>query len=100
MFIYIYKKITMKIFNLYIFRFSSFFLRISYAVNTAIALVFSKLNEIDEYIVKPDDEEFEKLLNSDEDKIKFQMAIDELLRDNKKTKNIEVNNKTVTISID
>lgn len=73
---------------------------LSYAFNIAFALILKKLKEIDNYIVKSDDEEIDKLLKNDQDKLTFQMAVDDLLRNNKKTKDIKINKKTVTISID
>ena len=74
-------------------------LQILKGINLSFNFVLSYFASINDYIVKSDDEDIENLLERNIDKVKFQNAIDELLKENKTTKQITIKNRSVTISI-
>lgn len=62
-------------------------------------IVFSHIKSIDNYFVKTDEENIEKLLEDPIDRIKFEETVDELMKENKKSKEVKLKDKKVTISI-
>lgn len=62
-------------------------------------IILKHFKSVDNYIVKSDDENIELLLKNEEDKAKFQNEIDKLVRENSKSREIVINNKSITISI-
>ena len=68
-------------------------------IEVTFKIIIKHLKTVDDYVVKSDDESIEKLLKTDEDKAKFRNEIDNLIRNNTKSKNIRINNKNITISI-
>lgn len=63
----------------------------------ALKLIFNQIKSINDLMVKTDDENLEKLLEKPEDKVKFQKAIDNVLKDSV-SQDIILNGKNVTIS--
>ncbi len=63
-----------------------------------LKLIFNQVKTINELIIKSDDENLEKLLERPEDKVKFQKAIDEVMKDSI-SKDVTLNGKNITISI-
>lgn len=61
-------------------------------------LIYNQVRTINDLIIKSDDENLEKLLEHPEDKVKFQKAIDEVMKDSS-SKDITLNGKKITISI-
>jgi hypothetical protein len=61
--------------------------------------VYNHILSIDDYVVKSDEENIEKLLENPRDRIRFEETVDELLKENKKSKKVEIKDKEVTISI-
>jgi len=61
-------------------------------------LIFKEFRSIDNLIVKSNDENLESLLKKPEDKLKFQKAVDEVIKESS-TKDININGKNITISI-
>lgn len=61
--------------------------------------ILNNFNSINHLLVKSDDENLEKLLEDPKDKVKFQKAIDELMKDSEKIKEINLNGKNIKISI-
>jgi hypothetical protein len=57
---------------------------------------FKSLNEI---LVKSDEENIDILLKKPEDKVKFQHALDDLLRERQTSKTINLDDRQITISI-
>jgi hypothetical protein len=57
------------------------------------------INCISNLMIKSDDENLKILLKNPKDKAQFQKAIDEILRDNKKEKEIDINGSTIVISM-
>lgn len=74
------------------------FVDITGNLSSVINLIIKQLSLMSELLVKTDDENLDKLLKKPEDKVKFQKAIDEVLKDSS-TKNITVNGREITISI-
>lgn len=68
-------------------------------IEVTFNIIIKHLKTVDDYVVKSDEESIEKLLKTDEDKAKFRNEIDNLIKNNTKTKNIRINNKNITISI-
>jgi hypothetical protein len=69
------------------------------SVINLVSQYLKHLTSISEFLIKSDEENINTLLNKPEDKIKFQLTIDELLRDNEKSKTIQLDDKKITISI-
>lgn len=65
----------------------------------SFGLILKHLKSINNYVVKSDDENIDFLLAKDSDKVKFQNAIDQLLKDNVKSREVNIKNKNITISI-
>lgn len=65
----------------------------------SFGLILNHLKSINNYVIKSDDENIEFLLENDTDKVKFQNAIDQLLKDNEKSRKVNIKNKNITISI-
>lgn len=65
----------------------------------SFSLILKHLKSINNYVVKSDDENIEFLLENETDKVKFQNAVDQLLKDNQKSRKINIKNKNITISI-
>ncbi|WP_163408662.1 hypothetical protein [Flavobacterium ajazii] len=61
-------------------------------------LLYDQVKTINDLMIKSDDENLEKLLEKPEDKVKFQKAIDEVMKDST-SKDITLNGKNITISI-
>lgn len=61
-------------------------------------LIYNQVKTINDLMIKSDDENLEKLLERPEDKVKFQKAIDEVMKDSI-SKDITLNGKNITISI-
>lgn len=58
------------------------------------------LKSLDKYIIKDNDETLDILLQKDADKVKFQNAVEDLLKDNnKEPRTVNLNSRTITISI-
>lgn len=68
-------------------------------LNLPFDLILKHFKSINNYVVKSNDENIEMLLENDTDKVKFQHAIDQLLKDNGKSREVNIKNKNVTISI-
>ena len=66
---------------------------------TVLHLLVKHFKSIKNYVMKTEEEEIESLLKTEEDKIKFQNTIDSMLRNNIKTKKININNKEIEIMI-
>lgn len=66
---------------------------------TLASLIFNHFKTIDNYVVKSDEENIDLLLKNDRDKNEFEKTIDEMLREGKRSKDITLNNKNITISI-
>ena len=62
-------------------------------------IILKHFKSVDNYIVKSDEEHIELLLKNEEDKAKFQHEIDKLVRENSKSREIIINDKSITISI-
>jgi len=65
----------------------------------SFSLILKHLKSINNYVVKSDDENIEFLLENETDKVKFQNAVDQLLKDNKRSREVNIKNKNITISI-
>lgn len=63
-----------------------------------LKLLYDQVKTINDLMIKSDDENLEKLLERPEDKVKFQKAIDEVMKDSI-SKDITLNGKNITISI-
>ncbi len=61
-------------------------------------LIFKEFRSIDNLIVKSNDENLESLLEKPEDKLKFEKAVDEVIKGSS-TKDININGRNITISI-
>ena len=66
---------------------------------TVLDLLVKHFKSIKNYVMKTEEEERESLLKTEEDKIKFQNTIASMLRNNIKTKKININNKEIEITI-
>lgn len=66
--------------------------------SSIIRLIFKEFRSIDNLIVKSNDENLESLLQKPEDKLKFQKAVDEVIKKSS-TKDININGRNITISI-
>ena len=64
-----------------------------------IESIANYLNSLNQFMVKSDDENLEKLLKDPKDQVKFQKAIDEIMKDNDKIKELKLNGKNIKISI-
>jgi hypothetical protein len=64
----------------------------------AFKLIYNQVKTINDLMIKSDDENLEKLLERPEDKVKFQKAVDEVMKDSV-SKNVVLNGKNITISI-
>ena len=67
-------------------------------LSSVFKLIFNEFRSIDNLIVKSNDENLESLLEKPEDKLKFQKAVDEVIKESS-TKDITINGKNITISI-
>lgn len=72
----------------------------------ALSTLLSTLNaisnhimSINKFIVKSDEEDLEMLLKNDDDRIAFQKKVDNMLRENKKSDTVKINDRIVTISL-
>ena len=61
-------------------------------------LIFKEFSSIDNLTVKSNDENLETLLGKPEDKLKFEKAVDEVIKESSR-KDININGKNITISI-
>jgi len=61
--------------------------------------IVEHFKRIDNYIVKTDEENINELLKDSKDKIEFEKAVDDLLKSDKKSKEIYINGKNILISI-
>ncbi len=69
------------------------------SICSTVILITRHFKSLDDFVIKSDEENIDILLKNPKDKVKFQHAIDELLKDNQKSKTIEINDKQITISI-
>ncbi len=67
--------------------------------NNALVYIANYLKSLDNYVVKSDEENVEKLLRNSNDRIEFEKTIDEMIKNNIKTKDVTLNNKNIKISI-
>lgn len=67
-------------------------------LSSVFRLIFNEFRSIDNLIVKSNEENLESLLEKPEDKLKFQKAVDEVIKESS-TKDITINGKNITISI-
>ncbi len=61
--------------------------------------ILNSIYSINRFIIKSDDENLNELFDDPRDKVKFQKAVDELLKHNEDTKMITINGKSIKISI-
>jgi hypothetical protein len=73
------------------------FIDISSKIVLALKLIITQVSVINDLMVKTDDENLEKLLEKPEDQVKFQKAIDNVIKESN-SQNIILNGKNVTIS--
>lgn len=69
------------------------------SIGSTVILITRHFKSLDDFVIKSDEENIDILLKNPKDKVKFQHAIDELLKDNQKSKTLEINDKQITISI-
>lgn len=67
--------------------------------NNTILFIVNHFKGIDNYIIKSDEENINNLLKNSKDKIEFEKAVDEILKNNIDSKEININGKNITISI-
>lgn len=68
-------------------------------ITVTFSIIYSHFKTVDNYVVKSDDDSFEILMKSEQNKAKFQNEVDKLISENKGSRKIEINNKHITISI-
>ncbi|SHO61606.1 hypothetical protein [Algoriphagus zhangzhouensis] len=68
-------------------------------LSSAIRTIIGHYKNINELIVKSDEENIDDLLKKPKDKLAFEEAIEDLMKEKSKSKKIILNNKEVTISI-
>lgn len=73
------------------------FIDISSKIVLALKLIITQVSVINDLMVKTDDENLEKLLENPEDQVKFQKAIDNVIKESN-SQDIILNGKNVTIS--
>lgn len=69
------------------------------SIGSTVILITRHFKSLDDFVIKSDEENIDILLKNPKDKVKFQHAIDDLLKDNQKSKTLELNDKQITISI-
>jgi hypothetical protein len=69
------------------------------SIGSTVILITRHFKSLDDFVIKSDEENIDILLKNPKDKVKFQHAIDDLLKDNQKSKTLEINDKQITISI-
>lgn len=65
----------------------------------AINSLTSHLKRSRALLTTNEDEIIDSLLNSEEDKIRFQKEVEDLIKSNKTSKNVDINGKRFTISV-
>lgn len=69
-------------------------------VGFPLEVILANFKLLDNFWVKSNEENLEYLLENESDKVKFQQAVDQLLKDNNKgTKEINIKSRTIKISI-
>jgi hypothetical protein len=74
-----------------------YFFDFSNKLTLALKLIVDQVKSVNDLMVNSNDENLEKLLENPEDKVKFQKAIDNVLKDSV-SQDIILNGKNVTIS--
>lgn len=85
---YIYKKYKMNLID-----------NLLNGIAVTCSIIYTHFKTVENYVVKSDDESFEILMKSEQNKAKFQNEVDKLIRENKGSRKIEIDNKHLTISI-
>lgn len=67
-------------------------------LSSVFSVMINEFRSINDLIVKSNDENLESLLQKPEDKLKFQKAVDEVIKESS-TKDITLNGKNITISV-
>ena len=66
-------------------------------ITLVLKLIFNQVKSINDLMINSNDENLEKLLEKPEDKVKFQKAVDTVLKDSV-SQDVILNGKNVTIS--
>ncbi|WP_449399909.1 hypothetical protein [Chryseobacterium wanjuense] len=66
---------------------------------STLNVISNHIMSINKFIVKSDEEDLEMLLKNDDDRIAFQKKVDNMLRENKKSDTVKINDRIVTISL-
>ncbi|MBQ0907498.1 hypothetical protein KBJ98_02150 [Flavobacterium sp. F-328] len=67
-------------------------------LSSVFNVMINEFRSINDLIVKSNDENLESLLQKPEDKLKFQKAVDEVIKESS-TKDITLNGRNITISV-